>query len=191
MSSKELIINRQFGLPIRTRIYQTAGIFVAGIGILWALTSLPLAIDYLIKPLSIGQAWLINRMLQLLGEPVHQIGIAVNSSAVNLEITPACTGIYQIVVLIAGILAWSGTSRERWHGIALGAAILMGINIFRIITIYYTALAIPDWVPFFHGVFWEGVMVLLVPVYWMYWVNRISGDPVGRDGLFDGSKRFD
>jgi exosortase/archaeosortase family protein len=171
MSNEELIIRNQFGLPIRTRIYQTVGIFIAGIVSLWALTSLPLVIDYLIEPLSISLAWLIAGMLQLVGEPVHQIGSVINSSAVNLEITPACTGIYQIVVLIAGILAWSDKARDRKRGIVIGISLLMSMNIIRIISIYYSALIIPEWVPFFHGVLWEGAMVLLVPVFWMWWVR--------------------
>jgi len=180
MISDELIIRQQIGLPIRTRIYQTAGIFITGIGILWALSSLPWVITYIITPLSLSLAWIVTGILQLFGEPVSQIGVVVNSPAVNLEITPACTGIYQIVVLITGILAWSSTARERWRGIAVGTIILMGINIFRITSIYYSALIIPEWVPFFHGVFWEGVMVLLVPVFWMFWVKTISGDPPGK-----------
>ena len=170
--SEELIIRRQFDSPIRSRIYQTAGIFIMGIGVLWALASIPWALDYLIKPLSLGLAWIMTSILQLVGEPVSQTGIFITSPAVNLEITPACTGLYQTIVLIAGILAWSNTGRERWRGIAIGASILMGINIFRIISIYYSALIIPDWVPFIHGVFWEGVMVLLVPIFWMIWVYR-------------------
>jgi exosortase/archaeosortase family protein len=176
MSNEEIIIHSKFGLPIRTRIYQTVGIFVAGIGILWALTRLPLVIDYLVRPLSISLAFIVSGILQLLGEPVSQIGIFVSSSAVQLEITPACTGLYQIVVMITGLLAWTGTSGEKRRGIVIGFSLLMGINIIRIISIYYCALLIPEWVTFIHGVVWEGVMVLLVPVYWMWWVRRISVD---------------
>ena len=173
--SEELIINRNFGIPIRNGIYRTAGIFIAGTGILWTLINLPWAIAYIIDPLTLSLAWIVTVILQTLGEPVYQIGIVVTSPAVNLEITPACTGLYQIVVLIAGILAWSNTVRERTRGIVSGILILMSINIFRIISIYYSALTIPQWVPFIHGVFWEGVMVLFVPVFWMYWVRTISG----------------
>jgi exosortase/archaeosortase family protein len=175
MMNKELIINGQFDLPIRSRIYQTAGIFIAGMGVLWALTSLTWADEYFIKPLSISLAWIVTVLLQLLGEQVHQLGIFIKSPEANLEITPACTGLYQSVILITGILAWSITGRERWRGIVVGTVVLMGINIFRIISIYYSELIIPDWVPFIHGVFWEGIMVLLVPLFWMYWVKGISG----------------
>lgn len=177
MSNEELIIRRQFSLPIRARIYQTVGIFIAGIGILWSLTSLPLAINYIVRPLSLSLAFIVSGTLQLLGEPVRQIGIVVTSSAVQLEITPACTGLYQIVVLITGLLAWTGTSGEKRRGIVIGFSLMMGINIIRIISIYYCALFIPDWVPFIHGVVWEGLMVLLVPLFWMMWARRLSTNP--------------
>jgi exosortase/archaeosortase family protein len=177
--SEELIINRNFGIPIRNGICRTAGIFIAGTGILWTLINLPWAIAYIIDPFTLSLAWIVTVILQTLGEPVHQIGVVINSPAVNLEITPACTGLYQNVVLIAGILAWSNTVRERARGIAFGTLILMSINILRIISIYYSALTIPQWVPFIHGVFWEGVMVLLVPLIWMYWVRTMSGGKSG------------
>jgi exosortase/archaeosortase family protein len=178
--SEELTLSRQSDVPIRSKIYQTAGIFIAGISILWGLISLPWASTYIIDPLSLSLAWITTTLLNLFGESVHQIGVFVNSPAVNLEITPACTGIYQIVVLIAGIVAWSGTVREGWRGVAIGTLILMGFNIVRIISIYYSALIIPRWVPFLHEVFWEAVMVLLIPVFWMYWVKHMSGNPPKR-----------
>jgi exosortase/archaeosortase family protein len=80
------------------------------------------------------------------------------------------------VLLIAGLVAWSSTGRERARGIIAGTIFLMSINIFRIVSIYYSALIIPEWVPFIHGVFWEGVMVLLVPLFWIYWVGKKRGD---------------
>lgn len=179
MITEELIVNRQFGIPIRTRIYRTAGIFIAGIGILWGVTNLPWAVEYLIEPLSKIMAGFITGVLKLFGEPVTRVGMVINSPFASLEITPACTGIYQIVVLSAGIFAWSSTGRERWRGVSIGVLMLMSVNILRIISIYYSALIIPDWVPFIHSVFWEGIMVLLVPVFWMYWVHRNERQPLG------------
>ena len=174
--STELTINRPHDFPIRNRIYQTAGIFIAGTCILWALINIPWIITYLINPISLSLAWIVTAMLNLLGEPVHQMGVFVSSSMINLEVTPACTGIYQIVVLVTGLVAWSTTGRERSRGILAGIFLLMSINIFRILSIYYSILIIPEWVPFIHGVFWEGLMVLFVPLFWIYRVGRIEGD---------------
>jgi exosortase/archaeosortase family protein len=180
MSNEELIIRQRFEIPIRTRIYQTAGIFVAGIGILWGVSSIPWAIEHLLEPLTIGTTWLVTVLLQLFGEPVFQDGLFVKNNFVNLEITPASTGIYQIVIFSVGIIAWSGTAGKSWHGIGIGVFILLGANLLRIISVYYINSIYPDWLPFIQGVFWEGVMVLLVPILWMYWVKRISGDPPRR-----------
>ena len=170
----ELTIHPSHDYPIRNGIYRTAGIFIACTGILWALINLSWIITYLIEPLSSSLAWIVTAILQLLGQPVHQMGLFVNSPLINLEVTPVCTGIFQIVVLIGGLVAWSTSGRERVRGIVIGTSLLMGINIFRIISIYFSAIIIPDWVPLIHGVFWEVVMVLFVPLFWIYWVNRIS-----------------
>jgi exosortase/archaeosortase family protein len=174
MSNKELVINQQFGTPIRTRLYQTAGIFVAGIGIMWGMASLSWTIEHIIDPISLNLAWVVSGILQLLGEPVQQVGAMIQGPFGDLEITAAGTGIYQIIILSAGVLAWTKIAKERWYGIALGIFILMVINMIRILSIYASTLIIPDWLPFIEGVFWQGVMVLSVPLYWMYWVTKKS-----------------
>jgi len=172
MSNEELIVHQQFGIPIRNRLYQTAGIFVAGIGIMWGMSSISWTIEYILNPIAFNLAWAVSWMLQLVGEPVQQIGTIIKAPSGDLEITAAGTGIYQIIILSAGILAWSTTAKERWYGIAIGIFILMVINFIRILTIYASTLIIPDWLPFIEGIFWQGVMVLSVPVYWMYWVTK-------------------
>lgn len=172
----ELTIHRSQDDPIRSGIYRIAGILIACAGVLWAMINISFIITYLINPVSFILTRVVTTLLQLLGQPVHQTGLSVSSPLVNLKITPACTGIYQIVVLSGGLVALSKTGKERTRGIIQGSMILMGINIFRITSIYYVALLIPEWVPFIHGVFWEGVMVLFVPLFWIYWVgkNRID-----------------
>jgi len=170
----ELTISRTQDYPIRNGIYKTGGIFIACSGILWALINIPLIITYLIEPLSLSLAWIVSMLLNLLGQPVNQMAFFINSPVINFEVTPVITGIYQIVVLVGGLVAWSTSGRERVRGILIGTSLLMSINIFRIISIYFSALIIPDWVPFIHGVFWEGVLVLFVPLFWIFWVNRTS-----------------
>jgi len=170
----ELTIPRSHEYPIRSGIYRTAGIFIVCTGVLWTLINVSWVITYLMEPLSISQAWVVSFLLKLVGQPVHQTGLFINSPLMNLEVTPSCTGIYHFVVLIGGLLAWSTTRSERNRGIIAGIIALISINIIRLVSIYYCALYITDWVPFFHGVFWEGVMVLFVPIFWIYWVNRIS-----------------
>jgi exosortase/archaeosortase family protein len=172
--STEFTIPRSSEYPIRSGIYRTAGIFIVCTAILWTLINISWMITYLIDPLSLSLAWFASILLQIFGQSVHQAGLFINSPLINLEVTPACTGIYQIVVLIGGLVAWSTTGRERNRGIVIGIIALMSINIIRLVSIYYCALSIPDWVPFFHGVFWEGVMVLFVPLFWMFWVNRTA-----------------
>ena len=170
----EITISRSHESPIRSGIYRTAGVFIVCTGILWALINISVMITYLMEPLSISLAWVVSFLLKLMGQPVHQAGAFITSPLINLEVTAACTGVYQIVVLIGGLFAWSTTGKERNHGIVMGVIVLMSINIIRLVSIYYFALYIPDWVPFFHSVFWEGVVVLFVPLFWIIWANRTA-----------------
>jgi exosortase/archaeosortase family protein len=136
------------------------------------VTNLPWAIENLLEPFSAGLAWLVNGILQLFGEPVLQAGLIIKGSSAHMKITPADTGIFQIVILSTVILAWVNNARNKWLGVFYGIVILTAVNVLRIITIYYCTLTIPDWIPFIEGIFWQGIMVLFVPLYWMYWITK-------------------
>jgi exosortase/archaeosortase family protein len=171
--SENLLIRQQSGIAIRYQIYRSTMIFLVVFGSMWLLLKLSWVIVYLVDPLASNQARLVTAMLQLLGEPVYQAGRVVGSPLFNLEITPACTGLYQLLVLIAAILSWPATVRQWVWGLVLGSCILMAINLFRIVSIYYTALAIPLLLPFIHAVLWEGLMFILILLIWVYWQQRL------------------
>jgi exosortase/archaeosortase family protein len=172
--SEKLYTHRRFGILISNRIYRSAWIFIAATAIFWLLLHSLLVNACLIDPLALSLARLVSSSLQAVGEPVFQVGAVIVSPAINMEITPACTGLYQIMVLSAGILAWSAPLRKQVFGIVFAALIIMSINTIRIFSIYYSALIISHWVAFIHGVLWEVIMIFLIPLTWLYWVRTIS-----------------
>ena len=157
--------NSGWGRPLR--------IFICGTAIFLILIQLPVIRHYLLTPLAFALAWLLNGILTVLGEPVHQLGTLIIGPAINMEITPACTGLYQISFLWIAILSWPAPGSKRLSGFVHGALFLLILNIFRIISIYYGALLFPSWIPFFHDIFWEGVMILMVPFVFLMWMKHL------------------
>jgi len=149
------------------------GIFICGTAIFLMLLQLPVIRHYLLTPLAFALAWLLNGILTVLGEPVYQFGTLIIGPAINMEITPACTGLYQITFLWITIISWPAADSKRLSGFMHGSLFLIILNIFRIISIYYGALLFPSWIPFFHDIFWEGVMILMVPFIWLMWLNHL------------------
>jgi len=168
MSSK-LISNPPLAFVPGLRVSRTVGIFITSAGIFFALLQSSWILDHVVGPLAVSLAWVVQGILSVLGEPVYQSGSCVASTAVSMEITPACTGLYQIAFLISAILSWPATAWKRWHGIAVGVITLLTLNIIRLLSIYFCALTFPAAIPFLHDVLWETLMILFVPLIWLSW----------------------
>jgi len=159
---------------------RTLGIFIAGTAFCLILLHLPFIRHHTFPPLALALSWLLTHLLHILGQPVYQLGTLIIGPAVNLEITPACTGLYQISFLWIAIFSWPAGFKERFTAFISGTLFLIILNIFRIISIYYGALVFPSWIPFFHDIFWEVIMILTVPFIWLIWITYLAA-PVTRE----------
>ena len=170
----KLITHPPFAFVRGLRVFRIIGIFVSGIGIFFVLLQSSWILDHVVGPLAVSLAWVVQGILSVLGEPVYQSGSCVASTAVSMEITPACTGLYQIAFLISAILSWPATAWKRWHGIAAGVITLLTLNIIRLLSIYFCALTFPAAIPFLHDLLWETLMILFVPLIWLSWAWYFS-----------------
>ena len=172
--NEKIVIKQRSDFWTINKIYRTAFIFIMLLSVFILIINLPPIRNHVVNSATLILAWITTVILHTLGEPVFQIGYVVSSPAINMEITLTCTGLYQVAVLIAGILVWPATTGERRQGIIIGSFFLTSVNILRIISIYYSAVFVPDWVPFIHAVFWEIVMILFVPLIWFIWIRTTS-----------------
>ena len=147
--------------------------------VFWAVALYSMAysdwfIQHAVNPLATSQASLIDSVLRGLGFATEKAGAVIRYQHFSMEMYYKCTGIYQGAGLAAAILAFPVAVRTKMYGLFFCLAALSAINLFRIISIFYAGVYFPQFVGFFHAVFWEGMMIVLALFLWLVWASRVK-----------------
>ena len=140
----------------------------------YAIAYNPWFIEAVVNRIAFGLASVIGIVLQSLGNEIDPVGTIIQSKGFGIDIYYKCTGVYQAAGFLAGVFAYPTSLRKKASGIVWGVCCITAINIIRIVSIFYTGLHTPEWIPLFHGVFWEALMVLLTIGIWLVWAKRIQ-----------------
>lgn len=111
----------------------------------------------------------------LLPIPVTQRGpITLGSDDAAVVIRAGCNGLEAIFLLLAGILAFPATWKDRIRGIMVYIPVLFGANVLRVLLLLYIVTRHPQLTDFFHYQIAQGVLVLFIAILWMHYVQTSS-----------------
>ena len=94
-----------------------------------------------------------------------------NGFAVSIE--SGCNGVEATIVLVAAILAFPAPWKSRLIGLAVGIVAVQGLNIVRVISLFYLGqwdLAAFEWA---HLYVWQALIMLDVLIVWLIWVRTL------------------
>ncbi|MBS0508655.1 MAG: exosortase H [Proteobacteria bacterium] len=91
----------------------------------------------------------------------------------GVSIEPGCNGIEACIVLFAAIMAYPAHWRHKVMGIAAGFAAVQGVNVLRVISLFYLGQWRTDVFNFAHEYLWQGLIMLDVLVVWLLWVRVV------------------
>ena len=100
-----------------------------------------------------------------------------NDFAVSIE--AGCNGVEATIVLIAAMFAFPSSWRHKALGLAAGIVAVQGLNIIRVISLFYLGQWNRDVFEWAHLYVWQALIMLDVLVVWLVWVRtlpRSSGD---------------
>jgi exosortase H (IPTLxxWG-CTERM-specific) len=89
----------------------------------------------------------------------------------GVSIEPGCNGIEACIVLLAAMLAFPAPWRHRLVGLALGFIAVQGLNVVRVITLFYLGQWSTRAFEFAHEFLWQALIMLDVLVVWLLWVR--------------------
>ncbi len=92
----------------------------------------------------------------------------------GVSIEPGCNGIEACIVLAAAVLAFPARWQHKLWGLAVGMFAVQGLNVVRVISLFYLGqwnMAVFD---FAHEFLWQALIMLDVLVAWLLWV-RVAG----------------
>jgi exosortase H (IPTLxxWG-CTERM-specific) len=96
---------------------------------------------------------------------------ASNGFAVSIE--AGCNGVEATIVLVAAILAFPAPWERKLIGLAIGVLAVQGLNIVRVISLFYLGqwnFSAFEWV---HLYVWQALIMLDVMIVWLLWVRTL------------------
>src|SRR6202162_4646914 len=96
---------------------------------------------------------------------------ASNGFAVSIE--AGCNGVEATIVLVAAILAFPASWKRKLIGLAIGVVAVQGLNIVRVIRLFYIGqwnFNVFEWA---HLYVWQALIMLDVLIVWLLWVRTL------------------
>ena len=150
-------------------------LFIAVQAGLFAAELTPWAQEYFVIPwtnaLATISAWLVTLVDPNVAASGKVLRSTANGFAVSIE--SGCNGVEATIVLVAAMLAFPAPWQRRLLGLAVGIVAVQGLNIIRVISLFYLGqwdLRVFEWA---HLYVWQALIMLDVLVVWLVWVRTL------------------
>ena len=155
--------------------------FIGLLALLFGLELTPWAQAWFVVPwteaLARVSAWLVT----LFDSGVVAVGkvLRASSNGFAVSIEAGCNGVEATIVLVAAMLAFPAPWRHRFVGLAVGIVAVQGLNVVRVISLFYLGQWDRDVFEWAHLYVWQALIMLDVLIVWLIWVRtlpRATGD---------------
>jgi exosortase H (IPTLxxWG-CTERM-specific) len=99
---------------------------------------------------------------------------SVSSFAVSIE--AGCNGVEATLVLLAAMLAFPASWSRKALGLVAGIAAVQGLNIIRVISLFYLGQWNREVFEWAHLYVWQALIMLDVLIVWLLWVRTLPRD---------------
>jgi archaeosortase B (VPXXXP-CTERM-specific) len=93
-----------------------------------------------------------------------------------VKIIVECTGIYEVLIFSAAVLAFPTRWSKRVIGLMMGAPLLYFFNVVRIIVLILVGKYWPSIFDFMHIYFWQATLILMITSVWLLWIFKVVQD---------------
>lgn len=93
-----------------------------------------------------------------------------------VKIIVECTGIYEILIFGAAVLAFPTSWSKRAIGMLLGFPLLYFFNVVRIIVLILVGKFWSEIFDFMHIYFWQATLILMITSVWLLWIFKVVRD---------------
>lgn len=112
-------------------------------------------------------------VLSLFSSQVSYHDTTIVFKGFRVEIIDECTGLFEIFIYMAAVLAYSTSIKKKLLGLAVGIPTIYLFNIARIIFLLVAGAYSQRLFNFMHLYFWQGTLIIMISsiwAAWLYWV---------------------
>ena len=93
-----------------------------------------------------------------------------------VKIIDECTGIYEMLIFAAAVLAFPTGWLRKGVGIFLGCPMIYIFNVLRIAALMVVGRYWPSAFDFMHLYFWQATMIVMITSVWLLWILFVVRD---------------
>ena len=123
--------------------------------------------------LMVVTADLTGLVLKLFGMTVNISGRVVSLNNFSMEVVGECTGLYEMLIFLAAMIAYPAGYKKKLIGAGLGLPLLYVINVIRMVFIAVVGNWSPKSFDFMHIYFWQVAMILIIVSVWVLWIEKV------------------
>ena len=143
--------------------------------LLFGLELTPWAQEHFVVPWTSTLARISTWLVTVFDPNVMAVGKIMRSTtngfAVSIE--AGCNGVEATIVLLAAMLAFPAPWRHKITGLLVGVIAVQGLNVVRVISLFYLGQWDRDWFEWAHLYVWQALIMLDVLIVWLIWVRTL------------------
>ncbi len=161
----------------RPSLGRFVAVFVLGFTILQTVLHLPWVERSLLEPYLELSARTGSFVLSLLGFGTDASGTSIASDSFAVEVRRGCDGTGAMALFVAGVAAFPASLRARVLGIGSGLAVIVLVNIVRVVSLFWIGDAHPEYFDRAHGEIWQATFVVLGFLLFLSWTSLVTRAP--------------
>lgn len=136
---------------------------------------LPAGQQYFVTPLTSVLASASGTLIDLMGREITTQGMIIYdfNAQFAIEIAAGCNGVEAMILLTAAILAFPAPWKHKLLGIGLGWAAIQGLNLVRIVSLFFLGLWNETAFQWAHLYIWQALIMLDALVVWLLWIKSL------------------
>jgi archaeosortase B (VPXXXP-CTERM-specific) len=123
-----------------------------------------------------GTAWIEFTAFSLFTDQVTMRGKMVTYGGFTVTIVDECTGLYEMLIYSAAVLAFPTTWKNKGMGLLMGNPLIYLFNVLRIGMLIFVGEVGRDWFDFMHVYFMQATMIVMITGVWLLWITRVVRD---------------
>ena len=116
---------------------------------------------------------IVGGLMAIFSSDVTYIGSSVSFKGFVVEIIDECTGLFEMVIYLAAVLAYSTTFKKKLLGISFGLPAIFIFNLIRIIALLLAGASSQKLFDFMHLYFWQVTLIIMIAVTWVGWLYLV------------------
>jgi exosortase H (IPTLxxWG-CTERM-specific) len=134
---------------------------------------------YVVTPFTSVLASLCSWLIDLFDNDAIAMGKTIQSASTGfaVEIARGCNGLEAVIILFGALFAFPAPLKHRLIGFGIGFLAIQGLNVVRIISLFYIGQHSRLWFDWFHLYLWQALIILDALVVWLIWLRYLPRNP--------------